>query len=252
MKKALLFICFILPMLANAQLAGRSVIRGRILGTDHKPVALAHIIHLETLRGTVSDTAGYFSMPLQPGDSLLVSRIGYATRIVGFTESTTVYSGEIEIVLLEQIYQLKEVVIHPFPSTWKEFSDAFKNLKTDPGPQPADLHLAKEGVPNYQGPSGGFGISMMSPISALYNLFGREPKSRRKYEALLASDRREAQVKQRYNPSLVKHLTGITDEEILKKFLDYCHLDDDFVLHCSDYELYVAILECYHSFCNKG
>ncbi len=252
MKKALLFIYLILPLLIQAQLEERVILRGRILNTDHTPIALAHIIHLETLRGTVSDTAGYFYIPLKFGDTLLVSRIGYTTRIFGFTESTPVYNGEIEIVLLEQIYQLKEVVIHPFPSNWKEFSEAFKNLKTDPGPQPADLQLAKEGVPNYQGPAGGFGISITSPISALYDIFGREPKSRRKYAALLAFDKKEAQVKKRYNAELVKQLTGITDEEMLKKFLEFCHLDEDFVLHCSEYDLYVAILECYHSFCKKG
>lgn len=252
MKKALLFIYLILPLLILSQEEDRVILRGRILNTDHTPVALAHIIHLETLRGTVSDTAGYFYIPLKLGDSLLVSRIGYSTRIFGFTESTTIYKGEIEIVLLEQIYQLKEVVIHPFPRSWQEFSEAFKNLKTDPGPQPADLQLAKEGILSYQGPSGGFGINMTSPISALYYIFGREPKSRRKYAALLASDKKEAQMRKRYNTELVKQLTGITDEEMLKKFLAYCNLDPDFVLLSSEYDLYVAILECYNSFCKKS
>lgn len=251
MKKALLFVFLLAFTSLFGQTSDRVWYKGRVLGTDHKPVALAHIIHLKTLTGTVSDTSGYFNIPLKPGDSLLISRIGYVTRVMGFTAETPVYQGEFEIILLEQIYQLKEVVIHPFPSTWQEFAEAFKNLKTDPGPQPADLQLAKEGVYNYQGPYGGFGVSLMSPISALYNIFGKEPQSRRKYAALVAADRKEAQVRQRYNADLVRQLTGITDQEILRKFLDFCHLDEDFVLRCSDYELYVAILECFHVFKSK-
>ncbi len=251
MKRVLLFLFFI-ALSSGLVRAQETIIEGQIVNLDHRPIAYAHVILLRNLTGTVSDSAGRFSMSLKYGDTLIISHIGYTTRVYSFNESSLLYDHRLEIVLLDKTYELKEVVITTFPKTWEEFKYAFENLKTDDEVQPADLHLDKEIMTGYNIPQGGFGVTMNGPITALYNMFSREAKSKRKLAILQENDRRTKTIGQRYNYDLIKRLTGITQQETIEKFMEFCHLSDEFILHSSDYDLYLAILECYREFCEKS
>ena len=251
MKKVLLFL-FLVALWSISVKAQEIFIEGHIVNLNHQPVSYAHVILLRNLTGTVSDSAGRFMMPLKYGDTLIISHVGYATRVYSLNESSLLYDHRLEIVLLDKIYELKEVVITTFPKTWEEFKYPFENLKGDEAEQPADLQLNKEIPLGYNIPQSGFGITMNGPITALYNIFSHEGKSRRKLARLLENDKRNRAVSQRYNYDLIKKLTGITQQETIERFMQFCHLSDEFVLQSSDYELYLAILECYREFCEES
>lgn len=227
-------------------------VSGRVVNIDARPVPYAHVVLLRELSGTVTGEDGRFHLWLKTGDTLIVSHMGYTTRVFTVAGAASVYRDYLEIKLLEKVYDLKEVVVRPpFPATWEEFKHAFRNTRTDPGPQVADLSLAKEGTLQYTLPENGAGPIVQGPVTAIYNLFSREAKSRKKLMALQAADKKYNTGTRGYNVNLVRRLTGITDEETLRKFMDFCHLDPDFVSHSTDYDLYLAILECYAVFRSK-
>jgi hypothetical protein len=180
----------------------------------------------------------------------MISHMGYMTRFIYFTENTYIYNNTIEIILLPQSFELKEVVITPFPKTWDEFKDAFVNLKLEDEPKPT-LDLASLGIKHYVRPEDGFGVTAMGPVQALYNIFSKDVKSRKKLAELKQKDKLEKKSRFRYNEQLISRLTGIQDAELLKQFMLYCNIKDDFVIATSDYDLYLAILDCYRNFAHE-
>ncbi|MCH5598945.1 TonB-dependent receptor plug domain-containing protein [Niabella ginsengisoli] len=59
---------------ANAQTTNGQVIR-----EDGRPVANASVLVKESNAGNITDTMGYFSVPAQIGQHLVISRVGYQT-----------------------------------------------------------------------------------------------------------------------------------------------------------------------------
>ena len=248
MKKVLLFLFLITPMAAFLQTTPAEGMRGRVMNTRNEPVPYAHVVVLSRLYGTITDSAGFFSLPLSFGDTLVVSHMGYSTRVFEVSPTHSFYRNYLEIKLLNKVYELKEVVIRPFPGTWEEFRYAFKNLKIDPGPQPADLALAKAGTLQYTMPENGAGMTLQGPITALYNLFSKEGKSRQKLAELKARDQKPGASRKGLDTDLIKVLTGITDQETLERFMAFCRMDENFISQSNTYEICLAILDCYREF----
>jgi len=54
-----------------------------------------------------------------------------------------------------------------------------------------------------------------------------------------------------YNLDLINKITGLSNEKEIRKFMDFCNLQLEFILNVSDYELYLAILDCLKDFNNS-
>lgn len=98
---------------------------GVILTSDSlKPIPLAHIIVINSMRGTVSDFNGYFSFVAKKQDTVEFSAMGFkADRyIIPDTIINNRYSL-IQVMSSDTIY-LTETVIYPWP-TKEQFKEAF-------------------------------------------------------------------------------------------------------------------------------
>ena len=62
---------------ASQQQTNQTEIRGRVLDTEGNPVIGAGVIQSGTLRGTVTDSDGYFKLMSAPGATLIVNSLGY-------------------------------------------------------------------------------------------------------------------------------------------------------------------------------
>jgi hypothetical protein len=89
-------------------------------------VPFAHILIKKTFRGTVSDDEGMFTLIVHPGDTLLVSCVGYKTGKIAVPRITNTAPKHYvkDIILETDTIKLSEVVIFPW-KTYKEFKDAF-------------------------------------------------------------------------------------------------------------------------------
>ncbi|MDR0712680.1 MAG: carboxypeptidase-like regulatory domain-containing protein [Bacteroidales bacterium] len=94
------------------------------------PIPFAHILIKKTYRGTVSDAEGMFTLITHPGDTLLVSCVGYKLGKIAVPKITTADSKHYvrDIILETDTIKLSEVVIFPW-KTYKEFKDAFIALE---------------------------------------------------------------------------------------------------------------------------
>ena len=115
---------------------------GLMLTTDSlKPIPLAHIIVINSMRGTISDFSGYFSFVAKKCDTVEFSAVGYKTGrfIIPDTINNNRYSM-IRVMSTDTIY-LTETVIYPWP-TKEQFKEAFLTLKIPDD----DLEIARQNL----------------------------------------------------------------------------------------------------------
>ena len=188
-------------------------ILGKITDRDsHEPIRNTHIISKMAHCGTISNTDGIFIIPAYDPDTLWISCIGFARRLIPIDEATST-DDTMMIELRRDTILMKEVVVWPF-TNYENFKDLFVNmpsigtldelerLRRDlddpflrrPPRRDADGNIA--------------GGLVFSPIQALYDKFNASARRERK---LLRN-------RMRFNEILREH--GRTDE-ILPDSMDY-------------------------------
>lgn len=228
----------------------------RITGTvfsrqSGEPLPYVHVYTTSFRFGTVSDEDGHFFLRVNEEDTLVFSSIGYANYELLPERGSNSGLREVRIEMLPKIYSLDEVEISAYPAIEqfkqeildmdvadrKKFSLSIPKAYSLPPEGPGDVSL---------NPS----ISLGSPFSALYNVFSREARQKRKLQDHLEKTRRHAQMDEKYNLEVVKRVTDL-EEEAARRFMEWCKLEEDFILAASEYELAVAMLKCLDEF-NKN
>lgn len=210
------------------------------MGTG-KPVPYASIRYLGTKKGLVADSNGYFTCVITQSDTLKISSLGYYD-VLYVKDPARQTSYYLEIPLRSKIYELNAVEImaqrsknmdNPF-LRW-EYKAKFQPkvwLFYTPGSEPTDE------------------ISLMSPISFLYDKYSRRGKAARKLRDMVAERARKKQNAKRYNAQKVSDWTGLKDEE-LEEFMRFCPMPDAFLETASEYEIIAKTFRCLEDFDNR-
>jgi len=106
------------------------------------PIAFVSIHVKGTRRGTFTNDAGFFSLPVTKGDTLVIQRLGYHTREVPVSGILARYGGGETYVyktfILEvKSHEIEEVDIYPYQG-YAEVKTALVNMPT-PGQQPIEM-----------------------------------------------------------------------------------------------------------------
>lgn len=101
---------------------------GVIIGGENSdPIPNAYIFIPKAGRGTVTNNYGYFSLSVLPGDSVIISSIGFKQKYHIIPQKTgQAYSVIID--LMEEVTTLSAVTIYPYP-TEKIFKETFLALQ---------------------------------------------------------------------------------------------------------------------------
>lgn len=204
-----------------------------------EPLGLAHIINVNRQKGVTSDLLGYLNIPVAIGDSLNVSAIGYDTKTIlswGQYKSDTLFY---EIFLVPRIYEIKEVKISRF-STYEKFLRDVINLKLPVSKEEEQLERLQQYFFRIVK-----GVDLMNlPGQTSGVAFGKDwyVKQKEKLADMMDREKDKRTIDRKYNPGLVKSLTGLEGDE-LYKFIGQFNLDNDFLLKASDYEIREKILE---------
>lgn len=245
---------------SQLQVYSQVIIKGLIKDQKSRlPISSANIYIPEKRMGTASNMYGEFKFELDPIDSILISAIGYESQLIYLNDSVDKKSIELNIDLVPKTYDLTEVVIRPFP-TYEQFKREILDYKMTPEEINAKAlqeafkrnlaMLSRNSKPiDYLDDRGG--ISLGSPVTAIYKLFSRNAKNEKKYNKLLIADRIKSNIGERLNFEVVSKLTGLKDEKEVNDFIVYCNLPDVFVLACTDIQLYNRIMECYREYTIK-
>ncbi|MBN2175938.1 MAG: carboxypeptidase-like regulatory domain-containing protein [Bacteroidales bacterium] len=239
-------ILFLLAIESFGQNRIEAILEGKVTGIEKTPLENVHIINLTKGIGTISGNNGKFKIQIESYDTVLFSSVGFhsETYIVADLSKQKVSK---EFVLLKDTIQLKEIVIYPYPVTIEALKRELLTMEIKDDSLQVDLHLENVLI----APPPETGVIIKGPITALYEKFSRNGKLHRLHEKNLSREKIQKQVVEKYNADVVAKITGLMDEFEIKHFMEFCNLQDEFILHASTYELYLAISDCYKDF-NKA
>jgi len=183
-----------------------------------KPVSFALVQNRMVDIAIVCNEEGNGIIPIADSTLIRVSAISYEDYFQFIIRTEDI--DTIKVYLKPKTYELKELVVHPYP-TRMLFKKAIVDLDIpDSNAVGANLFM----IPNLKGIAEqskeyqngdvitiGFG----SPISGIYNMANRRERSKRKLQKLKWNDSRIAYIQKRYNEEYVKQLLGL--KKIKKK-----------------------------------
>ncbi len=205
-----------------------------------KPIPYAHVLNLRFHRATVSDTLGFYTIPMRRNDTLLITAIGYEDEHFTLPPfwPTNSFSGV--LYLKEKVYNIEGVTVHGL-GTYEQFKQSVLALDLSDDEvvkmqEYYDKILTQEAI-KYQAVSTGFSFSLRSP----------EERSLRKLQKILEQQKIQQQIDAKYNKAIVSKLTGLKGKA-LEDFMHYCQLPQDFILKSSEYDILQRIKESYENY----
>jgi len=236
------FLMFLLPLFASGQGT-----QGLVTSSaDSSVIEGAHIVNVSGNKMAISNDRGEFNLVAKKGDTLVVSNINYNTKklIVGANEKV------LKIVLNPAVIQLDEVRVSNMP----ESEGAFRKKLVDMGeveddtfvpfgmkPNKPTSKIPKNYDPNY---TNSVKYAINKPISFIVKKLSKSHKNKVKYYKTVANQGTVISNNKKYNPEIVKELTGLKGDE-LTDFIQYLDFDSAFVKRSSEYEIAARILKEY-------
>ncbi len=212
----LLTVPFLLMRIASAQQV--LIIHGvtsRKQSTER--VAQVLIRNLRSGDLMMSDELGWFTIKAQAGDTLLFTKDAYTGQKI------VIMNGSDLPVYLQPMIQLNTVTVKG-QSTKQELNDVMADYRKAgtfyDGKPPAAIFI----------PFGG------SPITGLYELFGKTPREAKRFAAYSKEEQEYAAITRRYNLAFIKRVTAAPDTEAAK-FMQYYLPSYDDIKAWNDYDL---------------
>ena len=243
-------------------------ISGKVIDADSlTPVSSVFIYVPDQENGTITNENGFFSITIDPSDTLIFSAVNYLPEIYLLPDSLKSGRPYVEIALTLRTIELEEVVVqgHLNPAAVRRYLDNVNRKRKEENPpniyrdkpqsepitKPAGRkHTVSLGTSTK--PEGG--AALEGALTGLANLFNKRAQQQKRIAALLeARQNREAQeayqefIDSRFNQEVVSEATGLEGRE-LREFLEYCNLSDEFIYYASEYELLEAIFSRYYRF----
>ncbi|MEZ5198656.1 MAG: carboxypeptidase-like regulatory domain-containing protein [Bacteroidales bacterium] len=219
---------------------------GEVKTSDGESLPYTNIINTNQHLGTTTNREGQFVIHVAQNDTIKLTSIGYRTTYY-IIQQVNEYSLNKTFILDKDTVNLSEVVIYPYPSTYKALKREFIALELDEETPLIDLHLDKAGI----SPQPSTGATISGPFSLIYDKLSRHGKLQRKFERSTKQDEIRLQVSNIYNSSLVADITGLKDEQLIEDFMKFCKLEPEFILNSTSYQIHMAIHDCYIEFINK-
>lgn len=245
MKYKLLLIVFVfspLLLLAQQQTEAQDIqLSGTIVDHEDQPIPFATISIANSGKGVVSNEEGFFFIRFPQKDSLVISTVAHAPQYLYFGDSATSDNYDLKIRLSEQAYTLEEVTVFAFKDEY-----AFKKaiLEMDDLPEEQEqIHVPG----SYYGPRKEVKASPLSPVSFVADRLSKRARYEREAREKIAASRQSNALAQKYNRELVGKVTGLKEEK-LEEFMMYCRMKEVFVDRPNEYEVVLAINQCYNDF----
>ncbi len=181
--------------------------------TDRVSQALITDLNSKVLM--MSDELGMFSISASVGDTLVITKSSFTPLKIAILNKDDV------ALYLQPVIELNQVTIKG-ETKKQELNDVMKQYKS-------------EGIFN-DGKSLPFWEAFNSPVSELYQLFGKSPGQARRFAAYSKTELENTEVDKRYTKDLVKSITKLPDDEVIKFMQLYTPSYQD-IKEWNDYKL---------------
>ncbi|HLO60826.1 MAG TPA: carboxypeptidase-like regulatory domain-containing protein [Bacteroidales bacterium] len=219
-------------------------IHGKVTDSETQvPVEYAYILNFSRQQQIYCNSKGEFRINAEAGDTLVLYALGYDYKKVVVDEE--MIGGETSVVKLNhQSYDLNEARILGFGSYY-DFREKFVNLER-PVTQTEQLNkdiaqvsqqvaiqayseaMTKQSAEN--------GVTLMRA-----NIYTPEEIERMKLAKIIEKEKVKDQVYHKFNPMMVKQITGLTDDDEIIEFMVYCKFTDAYIIEVSEYDLSARI-----------
>ncbi len=245
-------------------------VSGKVIDADSlTPIASVYIYVPDTEKGAITNENGFFSISINPTDTLVFSAVNYLPQVFVLPDSLKSGRPYIEIAMTLRTIELQEVVVkgHLNPEAVRRYLDNVNKKRKEENPpniyrdKPQSEPITKPAgrkqtvsLGTSTRPEGG--AALEGALTGLANLFNKRAQQQKRIAALIeAQQNREAQeaylefINSRFNEDVVSEATGLKGTE-LREFLEYCNLSNEFIYYASEYELLEAIFSRYYRFMN--
>jgi len=227
-------------LLATAQEKPKYFIKGFVIGSDTSaPIPLANIQNIVSGQRYVSNRYGAFGIWVNENDTLLFSVMGYHTVNLAVKEYVLNNTEEpIRVKLRPSSIRLRDVNITYNKRRQDSLARrAAARLKTDPLLN--DYSVSRSILNASQGPG--------AVLSALLAPGNKKIQEYEKLQRMLQMYYESQAVEQKYNVNLVMRATGLSEEKA-HDLMKFCNIPDYFVLNSNDYDVILAIRNCYSEY----
>ncbi len=216
---------------------------------DNSPIPHAHIIDKHARNMVVSSLEGKFKKLIGLGDTLVISIIGYDSAVFFLHEMPESNTLEVVIKLYPSSSMLEPIKVYAFKPE-HEFKKEVLEMGIVPDPKNhKQINIPKvQFEPDY---SSYFntpqpGSTQIATFGAGVKLKGFPVTTKDKMLFQQVEKRREI-INSKYNEQFVSEITGLKDEK-LKKFIDWCNMDENFIFDANAYDIAKALLACLEDF----
>jgi hypothetical protein len=242
-KNILLLAMLFLSMHVWAQTEPKSLLlKGYVLGSDtNNTIPLANILKKPNGDRFISNRYGAFGIQVLETDTLIFSVIGYQNYVLPVAKYVqNNYTDPIRVRLKPTTYRLKEAEIN------------YHQKKRDSLARQAATILKKSPLLNnyshYQSWVSGSSGSMVTDMFASSN---KKLQEYNKLQRLIELYHEQEMVDARYTNDIIKRTTKLPDDKIMA-FKKYCNMPHYFILNATDYDLVLAIKNCYQDYSRQN
>ena len=246
MRKILVPLFLFMSLVSFAQES--EVISGKVLNAANDvPIENAHIVNLNQVQGAVSNANGEFEIRAAVNDTLYFSYLGFKSIRVRVTGDWLKY-GEVTVKMTELGIALEEVVVRPLQLTGYLEIDA-KNIPIYENYRYSisGLDTGYEGGENSPNAVSRVLGSIFNPADALYNLFGKKPKSMRKLREMKEDDEIRNLLQSKFDRQTLMALLQV-DKMDIDEILRRCNYSSDFIRTANDLQILDAMSGCYEEY----
>ena len=223
-------------------------LKGKIISiTDKKPLPSAHVINLNSVRGTITNNQGQFEIPAVANDTIFISYIGFQSIKLKITNDL-LKGNELEISIHEKIVNIEEVVVKSHKLIGVLVIDA-KNVPKDIYSR---IHInglpqAYEVGSSYSNSFNSGMAKIFNPVDFWYKKIGAKPKELKRLRKLKEGDEMKGIMEQQYSREIMMDYLDMSRKE-LNDLLIECNYSSRFINKASDLQIIEAVLECYENY----
>jgi hypothetical protein len=223
-------------------------LKGRVTSiTDKKPLESAHILNLNSVDGTITNSKGMFKIPAVANDTILISYIGFQSIKLKVTKDL-LKGNELEIAIHEKTLNIDEVTVKAHDLIGVLVVDAenvpldrFNRIHIDGLPQAYEI-----GRPQSKQYTSAVN-AIFNPVDFWYNKFSKKSKEIKKLKKLKDTDNLRNIMEEKFSREVLMTYMDMSRKD-LNDLLNECNYSDRFIRKASDLQVIEAVLECYENY----
>ena len=214
---------------------------------SQRPLESVHVINLNRVVGTITNSDGEFNIPASVNDTLYFSYLGFKSQKIRVTNDMFRFGGT-KIALTELAYALEEVVLQPYQLTGYLEIDV-KNLPINTAYQYSISGLPRSYEAGNRNPSAVTKVlgAILNPADLLRNLFGKKPRQMRKLRQMKEDDEIRDLLASKFDRETLTELLQLERVDI-DDILSNCSYSKSFIKTANDLQILDAISSCYQEF----